>query len=381
MAGASIIEVNGTPQCPTGSLSAPGAVEVKNVAGQSVFAIQLAGTWTGTVAFEGTVDGQNWAPLYAENVATQTSATGATANGIFRGVCAGLTSIRANATAVTSGTIDVSVTTTAGSAGNAGGPVGGGGAGGTVKITDAGGIEIADVLDDAGTFRLATSADIKAGASVDVGTISNPLPAGTNNIGDVDVASSALPTGAATEATLAGYGVEDGDAIAAGQDAIHIALKDQSGNTRLAEAVYDDTEGLYRLAATAQVQITPPTPPPATTAVTIDGGSPLDITGTVDATYVITNGTTFTVQNVIAGSEGDSTEKGSVIEVLFDDGTEHLIVRQYVNGFTTQINPNRNTAIDGTSLAGNGTNEIILRRRRLSGGAQEVDALLQGYES
>ena len=30
-----------------------------------------------------------------------------------------------------------------------------------------------------------------------------PLPAGTNNIGDVDVVSSALPQGAATEATLA----------------------------------------------------------------------------------------------------------------------------------------------------------------------------------
>ena len=33
--------------------------------------------------------------------------------------------------------------------------------------------------------------------------ITDPLPAGTNNIGDVDVLSSALPTGAATEATLA----------------------------------------------------------------------------------------------------------------------------------------------------------------------------------
>lgn len=32
--------------------------------------------------------------------------------------------------------------------------------------------------------------------------ITDPLPAGTNNIGDVDVLSSALPTGAATEATL-----------------------------------------------------------------------------------------------------------------------------------------------------------------------------------
>jgi len=33
--------------------------------------------------------------------------------------------------------------------------------------------------------------------------ITDPLPAGTNNIGDVDVVSSALPQGAATEATLA----------------------------------------------------------------------------------------------------------------------------------------------------------------------------------
>ena len=41
--------------------------------------------------------------------------------------------------------------------------------------------------------------------AVDTGnvTISGALPAGTNNIGDVDVVSSVLPTGAATEATLA----------------------------------------------------------------------------------------------------------------------------------------------------------------------------------
>lgn len=40
-------------------------------------------------------------------------------------------------------------------------------------------------------------------APVTVAEITGPLPAGTNNIGDVDVVSSALPTGAATEATLA----------------------------------------------------------------------------------------------------------------------------------------------------------------------------------
>ena len=39
--------------------------------------------------------------------------------------------------------------------------------------------------------------------------ITDPLPAGTNNIGDVDVVSSALPTGAATEATLASIDGKD----------------------------------------------------------------------------------------------------------------------------------------------------------------------------
>lgn len=38
--------------------------------------------------------------------------------------------------------------------------------------------------------------------------ITDPLPAGTNNIGDVDVLSSALPAGAATEATLATLATE-----------------------------------------------------------------------------------------------------------------------------------------------------------------------------
>jgi hypothetical protein len=44
--------------------------------------------------------------------------------------------------------------------------------------------------------------------------ISEALPAGTNNIGDVDVVSSALPTGAATETTLASINTKT---LAAGQ--------------------------------------------------------------------------------------------------------------------------------------------------------------------
>lgn len=73
---------------------------------------------------------------------------------------------------------------------------------------------------DGGTYRVPTLAKVQnsGGSQVNPATedtllsikstdgikkITDPLPAGTNNIGDVDVASSALPTGAATEATLA----------------------------------------------------------------------------------------------------------------------------------------------------------------------------------
>ena len=91
-----------------------------------------------------------------------------------------------------------------------------------------------DVLDDSGTLRLSGATKVlnSSGSQVNPATegtlssadgklttidaaldaikdtdgikkIVDPLPAGTNNIGDVDVVSSALPQGAATEATLA----------------------------------------------------------------------------------------------------------------------------------------------------------------------------------
>lgn len=56
---------------------------------------------------------------------------------------------------------------------------------GTVTVTDGAGA--LNTIVDSGTLTAVTS-------------ITNALPAGTNNIGDVDVASSALPTGAATAA-------------------------------------------------------------------------------------------------------------------------------------------------------------------------------------
>jgi hypothetical protein len=109
--------------------------------------------------------------------------------------------------------------------------------------------------------------------------------------------------------------------------------------------------------------------------------TPLDMSGNNQTTYVITNGKTFYLQQIVAGSQGDPTENGSRVELFFYDGTEHLVARIYLTGFTTFITyPQLNEARDGTAMSGNGTNYLILRRTRLSGGNQEVDAVIYGYE-
>jgi hypothetical protein len=135
-----------------------------------------------------------------------------------------------------------------------------------------------------------------------------------------------------------------------------------------------------------KVSTGPPPTPPATTAVLIDASSPLSIGGGTspdDTTYTIPNGQTFTLQSLQAGSEGDSTESGSRVEVWYDDGTtEHLVTREYVSGFTVEIFPDTNEARDGTVMTGDGSTKlIIVRRERLSGGALEIDAVAKGYVS
>jgi hypothetical protein len=64
-----------------------------------------------------------------------------------------------------------------------------------------------------------------AGAEMQVDIVA-PLPAGTNNIGDVDIVSSALPTGASTETTLAAINTKTpslGQAVMASSQPVVIA--------------------------------------------------------------------------------------------------------------------------------------------------------------
>lgn len=163
----------------------------------------------------------------------------------------------------------------------------------------------------------------------------------------------------------------------------YVQIIDPAGEY-VANLIHDPIDNADRLLVQGKVTVVAADPPSGTTPVVIsEPEGSLEISVDDDTTYTITSGETFTVQQVVAGSEGDSTERGSVVEVWYDDQTtEHLVVRVYVNGFTTFVSPNTNTARDGVPLTGTVTGEqIVLRRRRLSGGAQEVDGVIRGFES
>ena len=80
----------------------------------SVAGIQVTGTWTGTLTFEGSVDGTNFIAIGAKPVATDaTPVTTTTGNGIWAVNVAGLSSVRARGTAAITGTAVVTILSSA----------------------------------------------------------------------------------------------------------------------------------------------------------------------------------------------------------------------------------------------------------------------------
>ena len=155
----------------------------------------------------------------------------------------------------------------------------------------------------------------------------------------------------------------------------------------VADVVTDTTDDFNRLAVSGKVSISPPPPPINADEVVIAADTPLEINNQNsphDTAYVITSGKTLYVQQIVAGAEGDPTERGSKVEVIFNEnGTEHIMERIYVAGFTQfGIYPDTSTARDGTLMVGNagGTNTLIVRRARQSNSAQEIDAVIRGFE-
>jgi len=224
----------------------------------------------------------------------------------------------------------------------------------SIRIGD--GTNLVDVLNDAGTYRLQVAAKIEAGgASQDV------HPIDTNGV-DLDVAlDTARP---------------------ANTRAFIFSGLDGSDIVRVPSITVDAEDGKHRVEIVGKVSTSPPEAPAATTPVTIDGSSPLSLSGTDTEDWIIPNGETFTMSQLTAGSEGDPTEKGSKVEVLYVDAAsvEHLISRVYLTGFTTEIYPNTSQARDGTVMTGNGTTTLIrIYREHFGGGTRELDAVVRGY--
>jgi hypothetical protein len=72
--------------------------------------VQITGTFTGTISFEATADGQTWFPVYLTNLSTATVATTTTTTGQFALTNVGLQQLRARATAAMTGGANLTLT-------------------------------------------------------------------------------------------------------------------------------------------------------------------------------------------------------------------------------------------------------------------------------
>lgn len=100
-----------------GSITAAAQTVAIVLNGNSGAAIQITGTWVGTLQFEGTLDGTNWIAINAVAASTSLPQVTNTVNGLFRLTPGGLAQMRVNATAWTSGTAVISIRASAGTGG------------------------------------------------------------------------------------------------------------------------------------------------------------------------------------------------------------------------------------------------------------------------
>lgn len=85
--------------------------QAQAVNGQSAARIQLSGTWTGTIQFEGSADGgTTWTPVPARVIGSSYTQSAVTGNGLFLVDLVGLTNLRARATAAWTGTANARFT-------------------------------------------------------------------------------------------------------------------------------------------------------------------------------------------------------------------------------------------------------------------------------
>jgi hypothetical protein len=173
---AAVVPVNQSGVSATGSLNVLNAAVALSLNGASGWAVDLRGTFSATITFQGTIDGTNWFPIAivpAGGSVNATTVTTATAAGQWWGNATGLQQVRAIATAYTSGAATV-----------------------VIRAMQAAGIVTA-LISGAGTVPVSGTVTATV-ASTTVTSVS----AGSNLIGDVGMQYRATATGAGSVANL-----------------------------------------------------------------------------------------------------------------------------------------------------------------------------------
>lgn len=247
-----------------GDITAQDEVVSLSPGGRPGVGVDISGTWSGTLIFEGSADaGTTWVTIKALNTDTLALIETTTGNGIWLLPVGGFTTIRVRASAWTSGTATVKINAGYGPGvvyvvPPASTPVDDGGS--TLSIDDGGGAITVDgtvaatltepiSVDDNGSTLSVD--DGGASLTVDVGTA---LPAGTNaigklaansgvDIGDVDVTSVAPGSGATNLGKAEDAAHSSGDtgvyALAVRDD----SLAAHSGTDGDYESLHTDADG------------------------------------------------------------------------------------------------------------------------------------------
>lgn len=162
------ITVSGSFDDDSASCAAAGDCVVLGLPGNvSSTAVQVSGTFVGTVAFEGTLDGTNWVDVTGYPLPSGVGATTATAGGLWQFNTSGMTQFRVRPSAFTNGPIDVMV-----SASSAAYVPPAAVSVGAVTINDSGSDDVSDDATDSINVRIAADAvGIGGGTQYDDGDI------------------------------------------------------------------------------------------------------------------------------------------------------------------------------------------------------------------
>ena len=155
-----------------------------------------------------------------------------------------------------------------------------------------------------------------------------------------------------------------------------VTVVQQVGSSYTIRLAGDEGINLAKVDSQGRLLITSPPPeaPPGTTKISVTELD--DVATTSDNVFVITNGSTLTINVLLAGCETD-TSAGSVVKLFEDeDGTGSaltIIAACYCSSTNCSLDLNQD-------VIGDGSRAIRMRRERFSGGAREIFGRWEGFE-